>query len=382
MADEKKKRPQRRDVPRGLARVGHIIAIGSGKGGVGKSSVAVNMAVALKKQGATVGLLDADIYGPSQPGMLGAGREKPKVMGDYLQPLERHGIKFISIGSLMDEDQPVIWRAPIATKMIIQFLSNVLWEGVDYLLVDLPPGTGDVQITLAQQAHLTGAVIVTTPQQVALGVAKKGLQMFDQVNVPILGIIENMSGFTCPKCGEHTAIFKEGGGAKMAEDFGVSFLGGIPLDPALMEGGESGKPVVLSNPESPSAQAFEMIAEQFHAFMKEISTVTKIEPLAIEMTADGKLEVEFPEEEIVVIDPYTLRVNCPCALCVSEDTGKRLLDPKSVPLDIKIGKFERVGRYAVGIAFTDGHNTGLYRYDYLKELSKKQADASKGSFSV
>jgi len=381
MANDKAQKPKYNELPRGLARVKHIIAIGSGKGGVGKSTVSTNLAIALKNTGAKVGLLDADIYGPSQPGMLGAKKTQPSVAGDFLKPIEKHGICFMSLGSLMAEDQPVIWRAPIATKMIMQFLSNVLWDDLDYLLVDLPPGTGDVQITLAQQASLTGAIIVTTPQQVALGVARKGLQMFENVNVPILGIIENMSGFVCPHCGKETDIFKVGGGKEMAEKLNVNFFGGIPIDPELMASGDSGVPLMLKGGDSPAVKAFNEIASRFHSFVSEIDDVASNEPKNIEVK-DGNLVVEWPDGETATYEPYNLRIACPCAMCVSEETGHRLLDPKDVPLDVKIGMFENVGRYAVALQFSDGHNTGIYRYDYLKELEKKSKDSSKGSFSV
>ncbi len=213
----------------GVDGVKNIIAIASGKGGVGKSTVSTNLAYALKEAGFKVGLMDADIYGPSQPGMLGAELEPPRVVGGQLKPTSRYGMSFISMGLFLGGGGPVIWRAPMAMKMVQQFIGNVLWGDLDFLLIDLPPGTGDVQLTLAQQAHLTGAVIVTTPQEVALGVARKGLKMFEQVNVPIIGIIENMSGFICAHCGKETAIFGSGGGQRMA---GENRRGLSRLDPA------------------------------------------------------------------------------------------------------------------------------------------------------
>lgn len=385
MDENKKQRESIRNVPRGIARVNHIIAIGSGKGGVGKSTVAVNLAAALAKSGTSVGLLDADIYGPSQPQMLGANNKQPGIKGDFLVPLERHGIKFMSLGSLMEKDAPVIWRAPIATKMIIQFLGNVLWGDLDYLLVDLPPGTGDVQITLAQQAHLTGAVIVTTPQQVALGVARKGLRMFEQVNVPIIGIIENMSGFRCGQCGHETAIFKTGGGKEMAEICDVDFLGAVPIDPLLMESAESGIPLLSEkskNADSAAAVAFNDISGKFTASITELGKVTSLEPENISVSDEGKLEIVWPGGDTGRFDPHTLRISCPCAACVDEDSGQRTLDDKKVPLDIKIGAFDRVGRYAISISFSDGHDTGIFRYDILKELDRKLGDIEKKSFSV
>lgn len=369
------------EVPRGLAKVSHIVAIGSGKGGVGKSTVSTNFAMALKKAGYKVGLMDADIYGPSQPEMLGVKKkEQPQVKGEYLIPLEKHGLVFMSLGLLLDDKQPVIWRGPMASKMIQQFLGNVLWGDLDYLIIDLPPGSGDVQITLTQQAPLSGAIIVTTPQHVALGVAQKGLHMFRHVNVPILGIIENMSGFTCPKCGEKTDIFKQGGGKQLAEELDIAFLGGIPLDPELMESGDDGKPLLLKTSKSPAAKEFISIVSNFKDVMAK--GIEANEPEKIEVTDDGNLSLTWPDGHTAEFSPLDLRANCGCALCVSEDTGQKILDIKSIPLDIKIGAFERTGRYAVSLAFSDGHNTGIYRFDKLRDLEIKKKDASDKAFNV
>ena len=380
MAKNKTMPTLRLDMPESIARVKHIVAIGSGKGGVGKSTVTTNLAIALAKTGAKVGLMDADIYGPSQPGMLGAGFAQPEMRGENIIPLRKYGLTFMSIGLFLTEDQPVIWRGPMAAKMIQQFLTNVSWGELDYLLVDLPPGSGDVQLTLAQQAYLAGAIIVTTPQQVALGVANKGLQMFRYVKVPILGIIENMSGFTCPHCGKNTAIFKEGGGAELARQMGVEFLGGIPIDPDLMASGDDGIPLLERTVETPAAKAFVDLAARF----RELTTSGKgadDQPRSIELT-DGRLVIEWPDGYVGRFSPYDLRLQCPCAQCVDEDTGKKRLDPKRVPLDIRITGVEKVGRYAVTVAFSDGHNTGIYKYDRLKEMEDAQKGISGQSFSV
>jgi ATP-binding protein involved in chromosome partitioning len=369
-----------RSGPPNLARVKHIIAIGSGKGGVGKSTVAVNFSVALQKAGYTVGLMDSDIYGPSQPGMLGMGQIEPDIQDGLLVPPVKHGLKVISMGMLLGEDAPVVWRGPMATKMVQQFIGNVAWGELDYLLIDLPPGTGDVQITLAQQAALSGAIIVTTPQQVAMGVAAKGLKMFGQVNVPILGIIENMSGFICGNCGHVTNVFKKGGGRAMAEKAAVPFLGEIPLDPAIVESGETGKPILLSGTDSPVAKAFTELASSFTKVMdeREAGSDTLV-PTRIDFDDDGNLILEWADGVKGKVSPYDLRINCPCASCIDEDTGKRTLDPKQVPLDIKINGYQTVGRYALAFDFTDRHDTGIYRFDMLRELAKK---SSKESFSV
>jgi ATP-binding protein involved in chromosome partitioning len=236
------------------------IAVASGKGGVGKSTVAANLALALQRGGATVGLLDADIYGPSQQMMMGC-RERPRINAEEkIVPVDGQGVKVMSLGFLMDADQPVIWRGPMVMKALQQFIEDVAWGELDYLVVDLPPGTGDAQLTITQQVPLDGAVIVTTPQDVALIDARKGLAMFQKVSVPVLGIVENMSAFVCPHCGERSEIFKSGGGRRTAADLGVPFLGEIPIDPAVVVGGDAGTPIVASHPDSAAAQAFVALA--------------------------------------------------------------------------------------------------------------------------
>ena len=240
--------------------VQHVVAVASGKGGVGKSTVAANLAVALGRQGYRVGLLDADIYGPSVPMMFGVN-ERPIVHGERIQPFEKYGIRLMSLGFLLDVDTPVIWRGPMVMRAVEQMLGDVDWGPLDYLIVDLPPGTGDAQLTLSQRVPLSGAVIVTTPQDIALIDARKGLAMFQKVAVPVIGIIENMSTFVCPHCGEATDIFKRGGGEKTAEILDCAFLGRIPLDPAIVAGGDLGEPIVVSDPEGPHVQAFEAVAE-------------------------------------------------------------------------------------------------------------------------
>jgi len=245
-----------------LAGVRRKIAVASGKGGVGKSTVAANLALALRRGGRTVGLLDADIYGPSQQLMMGC-REKPRVNAEEkIVPVDGNGVKVMSLGFLMDPDQPVIWRGPMVMKALQQFIEDVAWGELDYLVVDLPPGTGDAQLTMTQQVPLDGAVIVTTPQDVALIDARKGLAMFQKVNVPVLGIVENMSAFVCPHCGMRTEIFKHGGGRRTAEQLGVPFLGDVPIDPSIVVGGDAGTPVVASHPDSVAAQAFVALAAE------------------------------------------------------------------------------------------------------------------------
>ena len=251
-----------------LPGVKNTIAVASGKGGVGKSTVAVNLAVALAKEGARVGLIDADIYGPSIPLMLGVDK-KPQIFQDSstqkMIPLEKYNVKLMSIGFLIGEDDPVIWRGPMASGAIKQFMSDVNWGELDYLLFDLPPGTGDIQLTLVQTIPLTGAIIVTTPQPVSLIDAQKGLKMFSRVNVPVLGIIENMSYFIAPDTGNRYDIFGSGGGEKLAGNLNTKFLGGIPIDPRIREGGDNGKPIVNEIPDSEESRKISEIGRQLAA---------------------------------------------------------------------------------------------------------------------
>ena len=243
-----------------IPQVKNAIAISSGKGGVGKSTVSATIAVALTQMGAKVGLMDADIYGPNIPIIMGT-ETAPKQEGGKLIPAESHGVKMISMGYLVPEDQAIVWRGPMIHGAIQQFLRDVAWGELDYLLVDLPPGTGDAQLSISQLVPLTGAVIVTTPQAVALHDSRKGLAMFQKVNVPLLGIIENMSYFACPHCNERTEIFSHGGGRKAAGQLKIPFLGEIPIDPSVREGGDKGVPVLISQPDSKISDAFRMIAK-------------------------------------------------------------------------------------------------------------------------
>jgi ATP-binding protein involved in chromosome partitioning len=260
--------------------VRNIIAVGSGKGGVGKSTVAVNLAVALAKSGAKVGLMDADIYGPNVPLMMGIS-SRPYATNNRIQPLANHGVQVMSMGFLTTEDTPLIWRGPMLHSVVTQFVRQVDWGELDYLLVDLPPGTGDVQLTLTQTVALMGAVIVTTPQDVALQDARKAILMFRQVRVEILGIVENMSYFECPKCHERTDIFSRGGGASTAEKYGVPFLGEIPLDAGIRQAGDVGKPIVLSDPASPAGLAFDRISQNMAAQVS-VANLTRQNVMIIE----------------------------------------------------------------------------------------------------
>lgn len=245
-----------------LPNVKNIIAVASGKGGVGKSTTSVNLALALAAEGATVGLLDADIYGPSQPQMLGINGRPESADGKSMEPMQAHGIQAMSIGFLIDTDTPMVWRGPMVTGALEQLLRDTNWHDLDYLVIDLPPGTGDIQLTLAQKIPVTGAIIVTTPQDIALLDARKGLKMFEKVNIPILGIVENMSTHICSKCGHEEHIFGAGGGELMAKDYNVDLLGSLPLDIGIRMQADSGKPTVIAEPDSKVAAIYKEIARK------------------------------------------------------------------------------------------------------------------------
>ena len=254
--------------------VRHVVAVASGKGGVGKSTVAANLAVALSQLGYRVGLLDADIYGPSVPTMFGI-TEKPRVVGNRIFPFVKHGVTVMSLGFILEADTPVIWRGPMVMRAIEQMLGDVEWGALDYMILDLPPGTGDAQLTVTQKVPLAGAVIVTTPQDVALIDARKGLAMFRKVNVPVIGIIENMSTFVCPHCGEATDIFKKDGGRKTADLLGTAFLGAIPLDPKIVLGGDAGVPITVAEPRGPHSEAFRHVAAEV---VEEVARQEEMKP--------------------------------------------------------------------------------------------------------
>jgi ATP-binding protein involved in chromosome partitioning len=241
--------------------LGRIIAVSSGKGGVGKSTVAVNLAVALAQEGARVGVMDADIYGPNIPRMFGVF-EKPLVVDGKIQPLEAHGVKLMSLGFLVERDAPAIWRGPIIMKIVTQFLRDVNWGELDYFLVDLPPGTGDAQLSLVQATQVAGAVIVTTPQEMAVGDALRGAKMFERVGVPVIGVVENMGAFTDPETGRRFELFSSGGGQRLAEEIGAPLLGSVPLQPQLAELADAGQPVLIASPDSPAAVSLRGIADQ------------------------------------------------------------------------------------------------------------------------
>ncbi|MFZ8933852.1 MAG: P-loop NTPase [Bacteriovoracaceae bacterium] len=375
-----KKKEEPKDIKPGTGSVKNIIAVASGKGGVGKSTVTTNMALMMAQKGMKVGVIDADLYGPTQPGLLGS-QEPPKSINGQIMPIEKDGVKFISMASINPSDEAMVVRAPIAIKAIQQFLGGVCWGELDFLFIDLPPGTGDIQLTLAQQARLSGAVIVTTPQKVAVDIAKKGLSMFKTVNVPILGIVENMSGMVCSHCNELNSVFGKGGGSELAENLDVPFLGEIPLDLLIMQGGDDGKAVVLRDEDSAAKKSFANVCEKLVDELIKIEKGTKeIEPSEIQGNG-GQIEIKWNDGSLSELSSYDLRLACPCASCVDENTGKRILDPKTVPLDITILGQRPVGRYGVTFNFSDGHNTGIYKYVNLKAMGAV-ANKEGPSFSV
>jgi ATP-binding protein involved in chromosome partitioning len=389
-------------VPEKLPGIRHIIAIGSGKGGVGKSTVSVNLALVLQRLGGRIGLVDADVLGPSIPGMLGipTGRPLASTADGKAIPAERHGVKTMSMGMFTGDDTPAVLRGPMVGKYLRMLIGGVQWGHLDYLILDLPPGTGDTQLTLAQSLTLSGAVIVTTPQDVSLKIARRGLRMFEKVHVPILGIVENMSSFTCPHCGNITDIFRRGGGERMSRQVGVPFLGAIPLDAEVVTGGDAGRPIVVDKPQSVTAQAYVAIAtalvEQLHAapatvlkpfvwrwdsnegepsWMESVVRPSGSRTMAIGIRRrDARtLSVLWEDGQRDDFDVRDLRLACHCALCIEEMSGRKLLDPKTVRPDVSPRVISSIGNYAIGIDWNDGHNSGIYSFDYLRSLGEHAA---------
>ncbi len=376
--------------------------MGSGKGGVGKSTVSVNLALALQQVGGRVGLVDADVLGPSIPGMLGLATGEPPrtTKNQTILPAERFGLKTMSMGMLTGDDSPAILRGPMVNKYLNMFIGDVEWGKLDYLLLDLPPGTGDTQLTLAQNVPLSGAIIVTTPQDVSLKIARRGLRMFEKVHVPILGIVENMGTFTCPHCGKNTDVFRRGGGQRMSHELGVAFLGSIPLDAELVTCGDSGLPIVIEKPKSVASLAFFAIATALVGRLQGMPT-TALKPFSWEWSSDDAgpgwaertapapgsrttavglrrtnprtLSVLWEDGQQSHFDVRDLRLACPCALCVEEMSGRALLDPSTVRPDVAPVTLTSVGSYGITIKWSDGHSTGIYAFEALRALAEHPA---------
>lgn len=364
-----------------MAGIRNIVAVGSGKGGVGKSTVAANIAAALARSGARVGLLDGDIYGPTIPMMMGVKQGLASKDGRII-PHRAHGVRFVSMGYAAPGDKPLIWRGPMAHRALQQCLLGVEWGELDYLLIDLPPGTGDVHITLVQTVPLTGAVLVSTPQDVGLTISLKTLRMFQQTNVHTLGIVENMSYYLCPHCGAREDIFGHGQAAATSRALGIPFLGEIPLDPRIRIQADGGVPIVVADPQAPAAQAYQRIAERLAAQVsiqgyRTSAEGNRITPRDMAQT-NNALTITWGDGHVSTYDLRYLRQQCPCAVCVDEWTGERRVELAAVAPDIHILNISPVGNYAVRFDWSDGHNAGLYGFELLRGLCRCPVCAPKG----
>ncbi|MBI4398320.1 MAG: P-loop NTPase [Candidatus Omnitrophica bacterium] len=365
--------------------VKNIVPVASGKGGVGKSTVSANLAIALSRLGAKVGLMDADVYGPSIPILMGTVEPPKPGPGGRIIPSISHGVKIISTSFFVPKGEAVIWRGPMLTKMVDQFLGAVEWGELDYLIVDLPPGTGDIQLSLCQRIPLTGAVIVSTPQDLAFQVAEKAIFMFKKLNTPILGLVENMSGFVCTSCGHEEEIFGRGGARRYAMAHQIPFLGEIPLATGIRESGDSGKPIVAVSPDSPAAQALIKVAENLAAeiSIQNMGGTASGRPEPKEITQPSKEEVRIVWNDEVEsrYASRDLRLACQCAVCVDEVTGHKRLNGQTIPQDVYPVAIEPVGRYAIHFTWSDGHRSGIYTFEHLRALPVKACHPGPGSES-
>ena len=343
-----------------------VIAIASGKGGVGKSTVAANLAMELSAQGKNVGLLDADIYGPTQPKMLGKEQEQAQIVSnDKIVPLQAYGVKFISISALIDSNKPLVLRAPIVIKLIHQLLNNVQWGNLHYLIVDLPPGTGDIQLSIAQNAQLDGAIIVTTPQDVAVNIAYKGFAMFEKLNVPIVGIIENMAWFICENCEHQHDIFSPTQRQNFYQQYNIPVIGRIPLSKHIAKSSDKGLPALSED--NSNNNVFKEIANNLALQLKH-DNKNSLEPEEV-VVKNGALHIYWKNlESSKLFKAYDLRLLCKCAHCMDEHTGKKLIDIDKVSANIQITQAEAVGRYGLKVSFSDGHNTGIFTFEKLIKM--------------
>jgi ATP-binding protein involved in chromosome partitioning len=347
-----------------------MIAVASGKGGVGKSTTAVNLALGFQANGLKVGILDADIYGPSQPKLLGLSGRPEVGPGNKLVPMIGYGLKCMSMGFMIDEGTPVIWRGPMVVSALTQMLREVVWGELDVLVIDMPPGTGDVQLTMAQQVPLSGAIIVSTPQDLALIDARKGLNMFRKTDIPVIGIIENMSYFVCTKCGERHEIFGHGGARDEAEKLGVPFLGGVPLHLDIREKSDSGKPITATVPESLHAGIYRELAAKAWAEL-EAAQGQRVKPPNLTPSANrDALEITFEGQAPFSLPAEMLRVMSPSAEVQGHAPEQRVTVARK--RNVKIRDLQPVGNYAVKIVFDDGHDTGLFTWSYLSLLGREK----------
>jgi ATP-binding protein involved in chromosome partitioning len=354
--------------------VKHLIAVASGKGGVGKSTAAVNLALGFQAIGLKAGILDADVYGPSQPRLLGLSGKPQVTAENRLRPMEGYGLKAMSMGFMVEEGTPIVWRGPMIVQALGQMMRDVEWAdhkgGLDVLVIDMPPGTGDVQLTIAQQSPLSGAVIVSTPQDLALIDARKGLAMFQRVNIPVLGIIENMSYFLCPSCGTRSDIFGHGGAENEARKLAVPFLGAIPLHMDIRATSDAGRPITATDPGSVHAQIFRDIAAKVWAGLQRSEGTASREPELMVSPGSDILYVAFDDGERHELSAEMLRVMSPSAEVQGHSPEQRVTVAKK--RSVRIRELKPVGNYAVRIVFDDGHDTGLYTWDYLRLLGREK----------
>lgn len=358
--------------PKGGVKAKRTIPVASGKGGVGKSTVSANLAVALSRLGYRVGLMDADVYGPSIPTLMGI-TDKPHQENGKLVPILAHGVKVMSMGFFLPKEDAVIWRGPMLHKMVDQFLSDVEWGELDYLIIDLPPGTGDVQLSLCQSISLTGAVIVSTPQDLAFSVADKATIMFAKLKTRVIGLVENMTG----------EIFGQGGAKAFAEKKGIPFLGEIPLSADIRIQTDAGLPIVITATESESAKSFFCIAEKL---IEELESGAEdgflpALPKTVEQDASGDFQIVWNDGAESIFTAFELRIASRSADNMDEMTGERLVPIEKIDKNVRVVKWDRVGNYAIRFVFSDGHATGIYSFDYLREISKHQQGMQAGNHS-
>ncbi|CAM2008386.1 P-loop NTPase [Acanthopleuribacter pedis] len=383
----------------GIGAVRHIIAVHSAKGGVGKSTLTVNLAIALSQKGFRVGVMDTDIHGPSMALMLGDSSRPPLVddRKDAVEPIQAHGISFVSMGNLTDERVPLIWRGAMVHGMIQKFTNHVHWGELDYLLLDMPPGTGDAVLTIGQLLPISAAVVVTTPQGLSLTDTRRGLHAFKQLEIPVLGLVENMSWFVCDGCDDLRYLFGDAGGKALAKELDLPLLAQVPIEGTVCEAGDDGTPMMIAFPESHSAVAVRQAADRILAELEQSGQIAvfrfdwremgfnereteppKIVPAdervlvqAVWQVSSDELGVQWHDGVRDILSVRKLRQNCPCAVCVDEITGERTLQQDRVPADIRLKQVSSVGRYALGLVFSDGHDSGIFRYDRLRELARK-----------
>jgi ATP-binding protein involved in chromosome partitioning len=346
--------------------VEHVLAVASGKGGVGKSTVAVNLALALRASGCRVGLLDADVYGPSAPIMFGTDEQPGSFGPDRIRPVERFGVSMISMGLFVNDQTPVIWRGPMAMSATKQFLRGVEWGEVDYLVVDLPPGTGDISLTLAQEVPLSGGIVVTTPQDVALADVHRGVSMLRQLRTPVLGVIQNMTTFVCTHCGAHDDVFGRRTPEELEAALGAPVLAEIPLLEDVCRFGDAGRPIFVSEPEHPISRAFAEVASRVRTALEgEQVGPADLAPTNVAHDGDnGPLRISWTDGHESEYPMSYLRGWCPCAQCQGHGGTRRFVETENPT----IASWEQVGRYAICFRWQDGHATGIYSYPYLREL--------------